>query len=176
MVDDPWPPQPLGGDHRLALQFGSDEWRVRDLLTPLAWAQGDGLADIELWAALATELGAARYRSQDVIWLLEATAAADLLHRVQPQPDGLAAYRLFHEALAKQLRARPRLGRSIRAVRSARSAIPCIEADHTDTGTTAKTSHSRAWPMVTRAVAFKRTDPACTNPNTLLDGVVFVSG
>ena len=80
-------------------RFGDD--RLRDLLTALAWSQGDGLNDLQLWAAVATAVGAAEYSEHDVKGLLK-SPTADLLHRTG-QGDH-AAYRLFHEALAEHLR------------------------------------------------------------------------
>jgi WD40 repeat protein len=77
------------------------EQRVRDLLLPLAYAQGHGLPDEELWAALATATGTQRYESHDVRSLCQ-TSAADLLHSVEA--DGVNFIRLFHEALADYFR------------------------------------------------------------------------
>ncbi len=88
--------------HRYLRDTKSDGPRVLDLLMPLAWSQGDGLADPATWAELATALGTARYAEQDVGQLL-ASRAAGLLQRSQA---GTAhRYRLFHEALAEHLRA-----------------------------------------------------------------------
>jgi WD40 repeat protein len=80
----------------------TDEQRVRDLLRPLAWAEGDGLADDELWAELATALGTASYQGYDVRWL-RATLAGNLL-QTSRTGSGVAS-RLFHQALAEHLRA-----------------------------------------------------------------------
>ncbi len=77
------------------------EQRVRDLLLPLAYAQGQGLPDEELWAALATATGTQRYEPHDVRWLRQ-TSAADLVHSVEA--DGARFVRLFHEALADYFR------------------------------------------------------------------------
>ena len=75
---------------------------MRDLLTALAWSQGDGLDDPGIWAAAATAVGTAEYSERDVARLLVDTSAVDLLHRtVRGQR---AAFRLFHEALAEYLR------------------------------------------------------------------------
>jgi hypothetical protein len=87
---------------RYLASTGEDQRRVADLLRPLAWAEGDGLADDELWAALATALGTRRYHDHDVRWL-RATTVGNLLHAAQTS-DGVA-YRLFHAALAEHLRA-----------------------------------------------------------------------
>ena len=84
-------------------RFGADRRGVRDLLLPLAWAEGDGLADRRAWARLATELGTGSYSEQDITWLLRETSAADLLQRIER--DEVTWYRLFHAALSEHLRA-----------------------------------------------------------------------
>jgi WD40 repeat protein len=87
-------------------RFENDRSRVRDLLLPLAYAHGDGLADETLWADLATSLGTATYQRQDVGWVLQDTSVPDLLLRTDLQVDGhaMVAYRLFHKALDDYLR------------------------------------------------------------------------
>ncbi|MGN9913235.1 WD40 repeat domain-containing protein [Phytohabitans sp. LJ34] len=75
---------------------------ARDLLTALAWAEGDGLTDFATWAAVATALGTAAYTEQDVVRLLR-TPAVDLV--AQSANGDRIATRMFHEALAEHLRA-----------------------------------------------------------------------
>ena len=78
---------------------GADTGRPwRDLLTVLAWSQGDGLDDLQLWAAMAN---AGEYSERDVTGLLN-SSAADLLHHTAR--GDRVAYRLFHEALGEHLR------------------------------------------------------------------------
>jgi len=84
-------------------RFAAGRRKVRDLLLPLAWAEGDGLADRRAWARLATELGTGAYTEQDITWLLRDTNAADLLQRIER--DDRTWYRLFHAALSEHLRA-----------------------------------------------------------------------
>jgi uncharacterized protein (DUF779 family) len=84
-------------------KFGEDRFKVRDLLMPLAFAEGDGLTDEGLWAALATELGTSEYKTQDVGWLLQDTSAPNLLQRIELE-GGVVGWRLFHAALAEYLR------------------------------------------------------------------------
>jgi hypothetical protein len=84
-------------------RFGEDRSRVRDLLLPLAFAEGVGLADEGLWAALSSELGTGEYKPQDVGWLLQDTSAPNLLQRTDLDNE-VGGWRLFHEALAKYLR------------------------------------------------------------------------
>jgi hypothetical protein len=83
----------------------ADAARVRDLLVPLAFAEGSGLPPGPLWAALASALGTSAYTEQDVRWLLTSTPAVDLLQSVE-LGDADTRYRLFHEALAEHLRER----------------------------------------------------------------------
>jgi WD40 repeat protein len=99
-------PREVGQAMRAYLDgFGPDRTRVRDLLAPLAFAEGDGLADEAVWAALASELGTATYQSQDVRWLLYDTSAPNLLQPTNLH-DGTVAWRLFHQALGEYLRDR----------------------------------------------------------------------
>jgi len=87
-------------------RFQASRARVRDLLMPLAFAEGDGISNPDVWAKLATALGTASYTAADVGWLLSDTTAPDLLTRLEVA-DGLTnavTYRLFHEALAEHLR------------------------------------------------------------------------
>jgi WD40 repeat protein len=112
-------------DRYLAV-FGDDRRRVRDLLLPLAFAEGAGLSDPDVWAALATALGTARYAGQDVAWLLDERRAVHLLAVAEDVTAG-PTYRLFHEALGEHLRASvaDRMG-----VRSAHRLITRTLIDH----------------------------------------------
>jgi WD40 repeat protein len=88
---------------RYLARYGADSQRLTDLLLPLAWAQGAGLADDQVWAELATALGTAAYHDYDVRGVRDTTVGA--LLRATPTEDG-QAYRLFHEALAEYLRSK----------------------------------------------------------------------
>jgi WD40 repeat protein len=81
-------------------RFGEEERRATELLLPLAYAEGTGLARDELWAKLASTLGSRRYDVQDVSWLLD-TAAAYLVETTEM--SGRIAFRLFHQALIDYL-------------------------------------------------------------------------
>lgn len=75
--------------------------RVRELLTPLAYAEGAGLSR-HLWAPLATALAnGRRYSEEDIDWLLEHAGC----YLVEALDRGEAVYRLFHEQFAEHLRA-----------------------------------------------------------------------
>lgn len=90
---------------RYLRQVEPDRETTRDLLTALAWTEGQGLTDLVTWAALATSLGTAVYTEQDVTRVLR-SPAADLV--VRHDTGGEVTARLFHEALAEHLRAESR--------------------------------------------------------------------
>ena len=99
-------PETVGDAFEAFLQrFGEREQRFKELLRPLAYAQGNGLPDRLLWTELATELSGHTYGLGDIDELL--TSAGDYvveedLAEVQGPPRW--AYRLFHEAFAEHLR------------------------------------------------------------------------
>ncbi|PSL54257.1 trypsin-like peptidase [Saccharothrix carnea] len=84
-------------DDYLTVRFDEPQV-VRDLLLPLAYAEGDGLPEGPLWLALANALGAAAYTPRDLRAVL--TSAASYLVE---QAGG--SYRLFHQALDDTFRA-----------------------------------------------------------------------
>jgi hypothetical protein len=82
-------------------RFGPDEKRVRDLLTPLAWAEGGGLPWEHLWAPLAQALSSKpRYTDDDIRWLQRAAGA----YIVEDRDHGRSVYRLYHQLLSEHLR------------------------------------------------------------------------
>jgi WD40 repeat protein len=95
---------------RYLAAFGPERRRVRDLLVPLAFAEGAGLSDLVVWAELATELGTGHYTTQDVAWLLDERRAMRLLEA----PTN--TYQLFHEALREHLRVAVTARKAIRDV------------------------------------------------------------
>lgn len=81
-------------------RFGTLETAVRDLLIPLAYAEGKGLPWDNIWAPLASELSHRCYGDEDV---------RELLHRagsfiMEDTEQGRSVYRLYHQALADVLR------------------------------------------------------------------------
>jgi WD40 repeat protein len=82
-------------------RLGTDAGRVRDLLLPLAYAQGVGLPWEDLWAPLASVLSGQTYTNDDLDWLIEHAG----FYIVESLDSGHSAYRLYHEALAEHLRA-----------------------------------------------------------------------
>ncbi|MBL1110699.1 hypothetical protein JK361_40255 [Streptomyces sp. 5-8] len=83
------------------VRLGPDRVRVRDLLMPLAYVHGRGLARDVVWVTLAGTLAPGGYTLADVDWLL--ASAADFLVE-QIVDDGTASYRLYHQALVEALR------------------------------------------------------------------------
>ncbi|MBP2327073.1 hypothetical protein JOF56_007458 [Kibdelosporangium banguiense] len=83
------------------LRFGKDSTRARDLLVPLAYAHGTGLARDDAWVELAGALGQRTYTLADLDWLL--TTAADFLVE-QTVDDDAVHHRLYHQALVDFLR------------------------------------------------------------------------
>ncbi|WP_165960959.1 caspase family protein [Actinocrispum wychmicini] len=80
--------------------FGADESRVRALLTPLAFAEGQGLPRGALWTGISTALGNRPFDEDDIDWLLEKAAA----YIAEVVDHGRSVYRLYHQALAEHLR------------------------------------------------------------------------
>jgi WD40 repeat protein len=74
--------------------------RLRELLTPLAYAEGEGLPGA-LWPVAASALAERHYGVAELEWLLD--TAADYLVE-QATAEGGPVYRLYHEALADYLR------------------------------------------------------------------------
>jgi len=86
---------------RYLARFGAQEKMVRDLLLPLALAEGQGLPWDDLWTPLASALNPERsrggqYTDDDIRWLLS-HAGVFILESAE---GGRSVYRLFHQALA----------------------------------------------------------------------------
>ncbi|MET7485522.1 hypothetical protein [Streptomyces sp. NPDC005538] len=107
-------------------EFGRfpDPERLRDLLRPLAWAEGAGLPRRDLWSALAEALSerGARYGDEDIAWVLEHAG----FHVVESGESGQTVYRLYHQALIDHFRgtspwdAHARITRALRATLAGR--------------------------------------------------------
>jgi WD40 repeat protein len=85
-------------------RFGDQEVRVRELLTPLAWAEGAGLPRHPVWTAMAGAMSptGATYDVTDVDWLLDVTGQ----YVSQSSEDGQTVFRLYHQAFADYFRER----------------------------------------------------------------------
>ena len=79
---------------------GGTKRRFIDLLMPLAYAQGKGLPQKQVWQQLATAIAGRRYTNPDIRELKE---YADY-YITRDVEDEDTVYRLFHEAFAKFLR------------------------------------------------------------------------
>ncbi|MGW4369807.1 caspase family protein [Nocardia takedensis] len=83
----------------LEIRLGADAEKARDLLRPLAFAQGQGLPWEDLWAGLASALADVDYTDHDLIWLRRAAGS----YVVEAMESGRSVYRLYHQALAEHL-------------------------------------------------------------------------
>ena len=70
------------------------------MLLPLAFAEGEGLPWVDLWAATATALSGSDVNNNDVA-LVREHAAAFIVEAVE---QDRSVYRLYHERLAEHLR------------------------------------------------------------------------
>jgi WD40 repeat protein len=77
-------------------RFGVEESRVRELLSPLAYAEDEGLPWDNLWAPLASALSGRAYTDDDVVWVRDMAGA----YIVEALKSGQSVYRLYHQALA----------------------------------------------------------------------------
>ncbi|MEU0276238.1 caspase family protein, partial [Streptomyces sp. NPDC006307] len=82
-------------------RYGDEETRVRRLLAPLAYAEGEGLPWDSLWAPLATALSGVPCSDDDIDWLFRHAGAYVI---EVPVDDERSVFRLFHESLAEHLR------------------------------------------------------------------------
>ncbi|MEV1117183.1 hypothetical protein AB0I91_19095 [Actinosynnema sp. NPDC049800] len=84
----------------LEARLGDDVVRARDLLIPLAHAEGQGLQWEDVWAPLATRISGRGYTDEDIVWLRRNAGS----YIVENTDHGRSAYRLYHQALAEHLR------------------------------------------------------------------------
>ena len=82
-------------------RFGEEEDRVRRMLTPLAFAEGQGLPRGSTWTAMATGLSGVECADTDIGDVLR--FASDYVAEVVEGERSV--YRLYHQALADHLRA-----------------------------------------------------------------------
>ncbi|GAA4457797.1 AAA family ATPase [Phytohabitans houttuyneae] len=84
-------------------RYGRDEQRLRDLLLPLAFAEGAGLPSRDVWLALAGALrqeAAPPLDEADLSWVVAAAGA----YLIESGEDGQTVYRLYHQAFADYFR------------------------------------------------------------------------
>ncbi|MGB6161953.1 MAG: caspase family protein [Pseudonocardiaceae bacterium] len=82
-------------------RYGQHRTRVRAMLTPLAFAEGQGLPRGALWNDVAAWLADRYFGEEDIDWLLD--EAGDYIAEVTDN-DGHSVYRLYHQSLAEHLR------------------------------------------------------------------------
>ncbi len=87
--------------HDLASRLGVNAAKARDLLRPLAFAEGQGLPWEDIWAAVASRAAGATYTDDDLFWLREHAGS----YVVEATESGRSTYRLYHRALADHLQA-----------------------------------------------------------------------
>lgn len=86
--------------HDLDTRLGQDAARARDLLRPLAYAEGQGLPWEDIWPSLASRIADVEYRDEDLFWLRRNAGS----YVVEAAEDDRSVYRLYHQALAEHLR------------------------------------------------------------------------
>ncbi|MGV9455718.1 caspase family protein [Streptomyces sp. NPDC003635] len=84
----------------LTQRLGPEASRARDLLLPLAYAQGSGLPWAGIWPRLASAITGHPYGDDDIVWLREAAGS----YVVESVEDGGSVYRVYHRALIEYLR------------------------------------------------------------------------
>ena len=84
----------------LQTRLGAEADRARDLLRPLAFAQGAGLPWEDMWAPLSSKLSGRDYTDEDLIWLRRQAGS----YVIEAMESGHSVYRLYHAALAEYLR------------------------------------------------------------------------
>ena len=83
-------------------RYPADTEKVRDLLSALAWAEGEGMPRYDVWPAVARAISGRTYSDEDISnvlnragWYINAAAE-----------DGQTVYRLYHRVWADLLRRR----------------------------------------------------------------------
>ncbi|MEV7285283.1 WD40 repeat domain-containing protein [Streptomyces sp. NPDC093252] len=96
--------------------------RLRDLLRPLAWAEGAGLPRRDLWPVLAGALSgrAVHYGDEDIAWVLEHAG----FHIVESGESGQTVYRLYHQTLIDHFRGTSPWDAHARITRALLSVLP----------------------------------------------------
>ncbi|MFI7680461.1 hypothetical protein [Actinophytocola sp. NPDC049390] len=86
--------------HDLDTRLGPAATRARDLLRPLAYAEGQGLPWESIWPALASRIAGADYRDEDLFWLRRHAGS----YVTEAVDDGHSVYRPHHQAVTEHLR------------------------------------------------------------------------
>ncbi|MFF1378167.1 caspase family protein [Streptomyces sp. NPDC058308] len=84
----------------LVQRLGANAGQARDLLLPLAYAQGAGLPWAGIWPRLAAAITGRDYRDEHIVWLRQAAGS----YVVESVEGGGSVYRVYHRALIEYLR------------------------------------------------------------------------
>lgn len=84
----------------LVQRLGPKAAQARDLLLPLAYAQGAGLPWAGVWPRLASAITGRPYGDDDIVWLRQAAGS----YVVEGVEGGGSVYRVYHRALIEYLR------------------------------------------------------------------------
>ena len=146
-------------------RLGERAGRARELLLPLAYAQGAGLPWEDVWPLLARTVTETNCTSADLDWLIE--EAGYYIVESTSEDGRRSVYRLYHEALAEHLRD----GREDAAVDHA--AIVDALTAHAPRITDGRTDWSQAHPytrsyLATHAARTNRLDQLLNDPLFLL--------
>ncbi|MGW5219920.1 caspase family protein, partial [Nocardia sp. NPDC004085] len=86
--------------HDLQARLGDDADRARDLLRPLAFAEGQGLPWQDIWAPLASRIAGVPYTDHDLRWLCHHAGS----YVAETTEFGRPVYRAHQQALTEYLR------------------------------------------------------------------------
>lgn len=143
-------------------RYGERTGQVRDLLAPLAWANGSGLPR-ELWAGLATAVTGREYTDDDVTWVLRVAGG----YITEALDEGRPVYRLYHREFVDHIRRERDPGLTNRVIADALLARVPVDAE------TARRSWLAAHPYIrthlaTHAAVGGRVDDLVTDPGFLI--------
>ncbi|MBP2330008.1 WD40 repeat protein [Kibdelosporangium banguiense] len=144
--------------------FGPDEDRVRAMLTPLAFAEGQGLPRGTLWTGMSSVLGGRQFGENDIDWLLDKAAA----YIAEVSDQDRSVYRLYHQALAEHLRAAYRPGQVLaqrRIVEALLATVPRTATGDLDWLAAHRYLHAH---LSTHAAAARCLDNLVADPSFLL--------
>jgi WD40 repeat protein len=143
-------------------RLGGHAGKARDLLLPLAYAEGSGLPWEDLWPALVTALTDRACANSDLDWLVEHAG----YYIIEALHDMRSVYRLYHESLAEHLRE----GRDVEKDQAAIADLLASRVPRLVDGTA---DWSQAHPytratIATHAAAGRRLDQLIIQPRLLL--------
>lgn len=123
-------------DRRELSDLGSA--KVVSVLLPLAFAEGEGLPWVDIWAATASSISGAAISDQDISNVQKHASA----FIVEATEQGRSVYRLYHESLAEHLR------RSIGSEQGAHRRIVRILRSRVPTSSSGAPDWKRAHPYI----------------------------